>query len=172
VIIEEAFIPANVGMQSLIGVGRARPCGWGNYFWFGDGLRMAWTRHPRCVNMWAENLKDAAIKFLHNGMVKVRLYDDGKNMWAIVIDGRIPSEWLYNKLCFTGGNLPPLPFAEDMYDVLGDPDNELERFTDPEMYHARRGQVYNKSGWITYHVDNSDPEKLVRELLDKRTADV
>lgn len=55
-IIEEGYIPANVGMQSLIGVGRARPCGWGNYFWFGDGLRMAWTRHPRCVNMWAENL--------------------------------------------------------------------------------------------------------------------
>lgn len=98
--IEEKYIEATVASMSLIGVGRERPCYWGNYFWFSDG--------SRCLNMWAENLKSARVRFLNDGMVKVRQYtcEEGKQKdykWSIVIDDRIPDEgWFYNKLCTTG----------------------------------------------------------------------
>jgi hypothetical protein len=166
--IEEKYIEARVASMSLIGVGKERPCGWGNYFWFTD--------ESRCLNMWAENLKSAKDRFLTDGLVKVRRYtaEEGNKKgcsWSIVIDDRIPGDWLYNKLCTTGGWPPPLEFAKDMYEILGDPTYELERYIDPEMYYAKRGEEYfSESGIVRCYGSNREEhtKRLVDNLLKKR----
>lgn len=146
---EIRMIEAKVGMQSLIGAFGKPPLSWGNYFSFHEG--------PRCANMWTENLK-AAVEtgMLSNVMVQCAVWSQPDpnpsrtpNEFAIVIDERIPKEWLYQKLCFTGGWGPTTEIAREMYELIGDPDNELEKFTDPVSYYEKRGDFYDpKSGVV------------------------
>jgi hypothetical protein len=57
-----------------------------------------------------------------------------------------------------------------MYALLGDPTNELERYYDPEMYHAKRGEDYHPGGWVTIHTSDREEQskRLVAKLLEKR----
>lgn len=168
----ETKIPADVGMMSLIGVRSPFPVGWGNYFWFSrecnpPEIQTEAYEGIRCLNMWAENLREAKNRFLHDGMVKVRIYSEGLRHWCIVVDKRIPSDWLYNTLCFTGGYRPPREACYDIYQILGDPNNEMEQFEDAEMYYAKRGGKLHQNGIVSYHPDMTK-EMLVRELLKNR----
>jgi len=136
-------VPARVGQMSLIGVSGEAPYSWGNYFWLLSGERV--------VNMWAENLEAAVVRFLTDGMVHIRRYETGRGAFAVIVDERIPENWLYNKFCFTGGGLPDAEVARDMYSYYGDPTNEIERFTDQRSYWAKRGGRFNEAGgWISY----------------------
>ena len=128
---KDEYVKAKVGGSSMVGVGKQRPCSWGNYFSLSSG--------PRILNMWAENLKDANEKFLSDGLVKIRNYGEQ----AIIIDDRIPQEYYYNKCCFTGGRGGiTLEVARDIYSLLGDPTNELLQFINPKEYHELRGETY------------------------------
>lgn len=169
----ETKIRAAVGSMSLIGVSSPFPVGWGNYFWFSRACNPPEIESEayegiRCLNMWAENLREAENKFLHDGMVKVRIYSEGLRHWAIVIDERIPKDWLYNKLCFTGGYRPSRDICADIYGILGDPNYEMEQFEDEEMYHAKRGYTLHKNGILTWRADTT-AEKLVEELHTRRS---
>lgn len=144
---EEVYLPAYVSSQSLIGTGPDRPCSWGNYFWIGE---------VRILNMWAENLETARERFLPDNQIKVLRHGNH----AIVIDDRIPNEWFYNKLCFTGsGGSISLDVAFVFYSILGDPDNELEQFVDQKSYYAKRGGMTRNTGEyniITYNQESRD----------------
>lgn len=135
-------IPAKVGMMSLVGVKQQnKPVSWGNYFWISD---------IRIVNMWAENLETlVSNKTLEDKMIELKIYYVNQKTHGLVIDKRIKSEWLYNKLCFTGGSLPPIECIKDMYSIVGDPENEIEKYENPEKYYADRGHIY-KNGIVTY----------------------
>lgn len=170
-------VPAVVGMMSLIGVGHHRPCSWGNYFSLGG------APYPRVANMWAENLETLVKNgTLIDGAVKVKLYEDlsrqieqveldnstftmrpQNQFYAIVVDDRIPSDdWLYNKLCFTGCYAPHIDIIRDMYKVLGDPTNAIEKYEDPKSYYEKQGAIYDENtGIIRYNVKSeSRPLKV------------
>lgn len=136
--VETKFLPIKCAGMSLIGVGPERPTSWGNYFWITDRIRI--------LNMWWENL--ASLKYELENTVKVRIYDDE---FGIIIDERVPEEYLYNKLCYTGGRFPPKEIVKDIFNLLGDPTNEFELFEDPVSYYAKRGGKYNPTtGIVTY----------------------
>lgn len=148
----EEMLPIQCGMMSLIGVMGDAPHSWGNYFSLASG--------PRILNFWWENLEAADKQFNLLSTVKVRRYKTTEGDWAIIYDDRIPQEWYYNKLCFTGGRYPPLYILKDIYAHLGDPNNEIEQFIDPVSYWSKRNATYNsKNGIITYHV-NATSRKL------------
>lgn len=176
VTIEERYVPIKCGSVSLIGIYGKPPFEWGNYFWlvddqenntdFRDGIRI--------YNMWWENL-DALTKIsltppLSDRKVKVRVYtmkekDGHIHKGGIIVDERVPEEYLYNKLCFTGGAMPPLEVAEDAYDILGDPTNELEQFTNPIDYYGRRGKTYDPKSRMITQWENGHPK--IKELKEK-----
>ena len=126
---KDELVKIEIGFTSLIGVWGDRPVPWGNYFSFVDG--------PYIVNMWVENLEHAKDKFLTDGLVKIRNYGD----IGIIIDDRIPKDYFYNKCCFRRSC--SLEIAENIYEYLGDPTNELLQFTDPKGYHESRGFKYS-----------------------------
>ena len=99
-------IPAKVGFESCVGVGLGGieyPLGFGNYFGF-------WPDY-KCINMWSENLREWARR--NNASdIGVAVFSD---KWAFVLDPRVPEDWLYPKLCFTGG---PWPKAKEMKEIL------------------------------------------------------
>lgn len=87
-------IKALIGMHSLVGVNTSKfPVGFGNYFDFRSG--------ERCLNMWAENLREFASKkeILE---IECTVFSDGKSRLAFVTDKRVPTEWLHSRLCVTG----------------------------------------------------------------------
>lgn len=135
-------VPARVGMMSLVGVGsKDFPLSFGNYFSFSQTHDQMMRMDPaqRVWNFWAENLKEAKLRFLSDGMVDIIQYNRG----CIILDKRIPEDWYHNKLCYTGGYLPDIDEGREIYDILGDPTNEFEQFTDPVSYYAKRGSEYN-----------------------------
>jgi len=149
-------LPARIGSMSLIGVGKQRPCSWGNYFDFATGSR-AGGPDIRCVNMWAENLVTVREWVLTDGLIECAVWHEVKIRngnkfgikYAIVVDSRIPVEWFYQKLCFTGSYNPSVETAREMFALVGDPDNELEQYTDPVSYWQKRGSSYDpKTGII------------------------
>ncbi len=145
-------IPARVGMMSLVGIGsKEYPLGFGNYFSFAGTIEDIMNgRDIRCLNFWAENLNEAARRFLPDGMVRVILYSHENGLkWAVVDDERIPPEWYHNKLCFTGCRRPPQEFAEEIYNYFGDDGNEFEQFTDPKSYWDSRGWKWHPNGVIS-----------------------
>lgn len=150
VIGKKASVPARVGMHSLVGVGKQRPTSWGNYFSFYQTHEQMMKMGPkaRVWNFWAENLETARERFLSDGMVNIIQYETGN----IILDKRIPENWYHNKLCFTGGYLPDIDEAREIYDILGDPNNEFEQFTDPKSYYAKRGGEYLPSGIVKYNL--------------------
>ncbi len=130
-------IKADVTGSSLIGVGIERPCSWGNYFWCDD---------VRILNFWAENLETLVDQnVLSDGLVEVLMYTHPEHghQYGIITDDRISQDWFYNKLCFTGSRGVYWVHAKEMYDYIGDPDNEFEQFTDPISYYKKRGGEYN-----------------------------
>lgn len=141
-------VPAVVAMASLVEINTSKyPTGWGNYFWLANGLRVA--------NFWAENLKEAARRFLTDGMVRVQVWswatEGGRTASiALIDDPRIPEDWYYSELCWTGYGLPPVEVAREMFAVRGDPTNELEQLTDPASYHAKRGGKWHPNGYVSY----------------------
>lgn len=150
----EKMLPTAIGLQSLVGIGGKAPHGWGNYFDLAYG--------PRIANFWAENLTAADREFNLGGQVKVRVYTYKMPHFqadiGIIADERIPAEWYYDKLCFTGGFVPPLDILRDMYSYHGDPDNEIEKFENPEKYWTDRGANY-RNGIISYSVLKSPSAK-------------
>lgn len=88
--------------------------------------------------MWAENLVSANKQFKLHDEVKIRRYGN----YCLIDDERIPKDWYYNKLCFTGCLSPSLEVLRDMYQYLGDPGNELQRYEDPKTYWTSRGHEY------------------------------
>jgi hypothetical protein len=128
------------------------PHAWGNYFSLSNG--------PRILNFWAENLRTADKQFTLNGKVRVKVYTDANGSFGLIDDQRIPKDWYYNKLCFTGSRYPTLDTLKDMYEYIGDPKNEIQQFTNPTAYHAKRGGKYNPAtGIVSYNV-NAKPRKL------------
>ena len=86
------------------------PLGFGNYFGFhAPGYK--------CINMWAENLTEW-VKRNEATDIEVAIFGD---KWAFVIDERVPQDWLYPKLCFTGGPWPPAGQMKEILDYAGRP---------------------------------------------------
>ena len=97
-------IPTKVGSRSLLGIINATyPLGWGNYFGFSPKYK--------CINMWCENMGEWARR---NEASDIEVAVFGEK-WAFVVDERVPEDWLYPKLCFTGG---PWPTAKQMKEIL------------------------------------------------------
>ena len=119
--VETKLVDAVVDTMSLIGTSRERPISWGNYFWVSEG---------RVVNMWAENLEHlVSKKVLADKKVLVNIYSYNDCQWLLVVDNRIPADYLYNELCFTGYYLPPIEIAQHMFDIVGDPTNQIEKWS-------------------------------------------
>ena len=146
--IETKLIDAKVTGESLIGTGYERPVSRGNYFWVKEG---------RVMNMWAENLEHLVkTKVLSDKKVEVNIYTDieTKRSWVLIVDARVPVDYLYNKLCFTGYYRPPLAVAEHVFSIVGDPNNEIELWHDPVEYYKKRGSTYNpKTGIIFTRIE-------------------
>lgn len=171
---ETLKVPVDIAMHSLVGIhGRAFPLSFGNYFALegttpGSILRVA--------NFWAENLVEASRQFLEDGMVRIVMWswtemDRGSSKTynasiCVIDDERIPPDWYYNQMCFTGGKRPPLEVATEMYAIRGDETYELERFIDPEMYYAKRGEVY--SDVMISRSTGDTAELVIRDLLTAR----
>lgn len=154
VIGKKTSVPAKVGMHSLVGVGKQRPTSWGNYFSLSQTHEQMIRMHPaaRVWNFWAENLEAAVDVYLKDKMVDIIQYKNG----CIILDKRIPEDWYYNKLCFTGGYPPDIDEAREIYNILGDPNNEFEQFIDPVEYYAKRGGTYNiDTGIVRYSFNTS-----------------
>jgi len=109
---ETKKIPANVGMQSLVGImANEYPVGFGNYFYFANGMRS--------INMWAENLSHAASHYLQDGLVEVDVWSDGDKQWGVVVDERLPEGYTFNKPCFTGCHPPSVDMLREMKEYYG-----------------------------------------------------
>lgn len=138
--------PIECAGMSLIGVSkRSFPVGWGNYFWIVSPKRES----IRIFNFWWENLERANKEFDLKDKVNVRVYNNDGSLCGLIDDKRIPLEWYYNKLCFTGFGRPAREIGKDMYDYLGDPDNEYEQFVDPKSYYEKRGYTYHNNGIVS-----------------------
>lgn len=145
-IIGRKKIKAQVGMQSLIAPKMQYPVGWGNYFWF---------REPEayCVNMWAENLKEACNRFLSDDMIEVNIIHtkmtnrkgheyDAK--YVIVIDERIPSDWIHDAPYFCGVAAMPADILKDIYKDYNWNYDDTLKYIDPVKYYENKpGYTYN-----------------------------
>lgn len=158
---ERILLPVVCDSMSLIGVDTSSlPVGWGNYF----SLALAGEPNGlRICNFWWENLEAAKSRFLTDGKVHVQVWTeaDGRK-FGIIDDARIPEDWYYNKMCWTGYGRPSLETAREMYAVRKDPTNELEVFTDPHSYHKKRGGTYRSasegiSSMVLYNLPGTLP---------------
>lgn len=147
-------IPAKVGLTSLISVGPDRPVLRGNYFSISRSDDKFEAIHV--ANMWAENLQHLVdTKVLLNHLIEGVLYEHKGRKWFLVTDPRVPEDYLYNRFCFTRTHRPPLEIAEDMFHRIGgDIHGELEQWTNPESYWAKRGRHYHplESGVILSNI--------------------
>lgn len=148
------LIPSAIGWQSLIGVGPHRPCSHGNYFSFLEG--------PRCLNMWAENLQHLINEEIIDGHIECLVDSDIK--FAVVIDDRVPKDFINKKLCFTGGPGADLEVMKELYDFIGDPDNEFEQFSDPKKYWEDRGWEYIRKEGSPFGILKKNVEAKTRQL--------
>lgn len=129
--LKREMVNCKVTGSSLIGVGAKRPCSWGNYCWVATG---------RVLNMWAENIDSANRQFNLGGKMSALVYHERGGNFVFFDDDRVPADWYYNKLCYTGGAMPPIEVAREWFEYKGDPTGELEQYTDPKEYYAKRGQ--------------------------------
>lgn len=150
-----------IGMQSLIGVLGVPPVVHGNYFYFLD------QQVGRCWNMWAENL----VALCRSGVIdklEVTVYSwlvdhAGKEVrlyGCIVTDKRVPHEYLIPNVYTVGGPSPSTEIAADIYQSIGDPNNELEYFTDPRSYYTKRGYVVSEDGTFVKGKITAPPRPL------------
>lgn len=88
-------IPAQIGNRSLVGIIISTyPFNFGNYFSF-------YPDDTYCLNMWAENL-DEWLKRKPMSMIKILEIRDTNRKFCLVIDPRVPADWINTKLCYTG----------------------------------------------------------------------
>jgi hypothetical protein len=153
---EYVEIPPKYDLHSCVGYNITGPESFpmkcmGNYFWFTDpnGLSI----DSRCLNMGLESMKEASRRFLNYQNIKVVRYTELKRgySWSIVVDTRIPKDWLWPHLYWTGANVPCMEILLDMYAEVGDPTFELEQFTNPASYWEKRGGHYS-NGWVSIQV--------------------
>ena len=144
-IIDGFKIPARVGIQSLVGVmGQEYPFSRGNYFDFRH------EKEPYCVNMWSENMTEAVKRFLPDKMVEVDIitvhYDgcDYPIYYAVVVDDRIPKEWLHDSPYFCGvASLPPDALKDLVYRYDWNYE-KTEKYIDPVSYYGKQSNTtYN-----------------------------
>jgi hypothetical protein len=168
-------VPTRIGMRSLVGIDTSSfPTSFGNYFSLAckpDGSPGGITNCLRIANFWAENLNEAARRFLTDGLVRVHVwtwtsvYGNSNtvvdNAVGIIDDERIPNSWYHRDMCWTGHGRPPLEIAREMYAAQGgDLSGQLEQWTDPASYYAKQGGTYNtETGTVTYQV-KADSSKL------------
>lgn len=158
----EEYVAPVVGGMSLVGVHGKPPHAHANYFWLQCGSRV--------LNFWAENLQ-AAVKEFSLDDVKIRRYKGEGYDVCLIEDARIPKHWYLRKLCFTGGSIPPINVLEDIFNYaehhyLLAVENELEQFTDPASYYAKKGWGYDpKTGIVSIPV-NATPKKAPSCLDD------
>lgn len=151
----EEYVAPVVGGMSLVSVRGNPPHAHANYFWLECGSRV--------LNFWAENL-EAAVKQFGLKKVAIRRYKGHGYDVCLIDEPSIPKEWYLTKLCFTGSKIPPLEILEDIFQ-FGDTtplgfENELEQFTDPASYYAKKGWSYDpKTGIVSIPV-NATPKKL------------
>jgi len=165
-------IPAIVGIKSLVGVNTEKyPVSFGNYFSFHQDIDFYGIR---CLNMWAENLRAAKAHYLKDGYIQGYLYIEEDRKWFIVYDDRIiGDDWYHNKFCWTGCYAPKdVEIIRDMYSIWGDPDNELERFTNPKSYYEKRGQEYNEKTGIIKRKINVPSRELKADWKVETLNDV
>jgi hypothetical protein len=85
-------ISTSVCMTSLVGIYGEPPVSHGNYCSVNEGY---------LLNMWAENLEDLTSKGILDGKMKAIKFGRGN---YVVVDERIPEEYLNKKPCFTSCN--------------------------------------------------------------------
>jgi hypothetical protein len=178
------LVTARAGMQSLIGVGHRLPVPWGNYFSLYDGTQI--------VNMWVENMeKLVRNETLEDGKILIRYFeqdymyqpwhviDPSKSKeenkkpdlkratakWGVVVDERVPKDWLYQPLCFTGGTIPPKTVILEMYRLTGYSGFKMWEYLEPETYHKALGHRVSK-GWVTSYFGKNTKAQLDNTVLD------
>ena len=78
---------------SMVGVGDTDyPISFGNYFEFNSG--------HYCLNMWAENLRKYCKENKLEDIEILEIIAD--RLFCLVVDKRIPKEWLNKEYCYTG----------------------------------------------------------------------
>ena len=102
-LIDELSIPVNVAQHSLIGVEREPACAIGAIT---SGLRSKVVPFA-CSTCGLRTCKPQSIAFCTTAWFGCA----GIGVWmgpqfCLIIDDRIPPEWRYDKLCFTGGYCP------------------------------------------------------------------
>ncbi len=95
-------IPTQIGMTSLVGImNKSYPVGYGNYCsvgHYGSG------QEHYLINLWAENLEHLQTKGKAlSGVTKMLALVQVTGGQAIVVDPRIPKDYLNKEPCFTGG---------------------------------------------------------------------
>lgn len=155
--ITEEWVKPVVGSMSLIGVCGEPPHAHANYFSLECGSRV--------LNFWAENL-EAAVKKFNIDEIRIRRYT-GEGFDVCLIDHpHIPKEWYLDHLCFTGSRVPPLEVLEDIFwfgqfDCFVPFRNDIEMFSNPVEYYAKKGAKYDpKTGIISFAVPASNNPKV------------
>lgn len=123
--IEEMSIPIKYGSRSIVGVGRERPCSFGNYF----DIRNPTLGDVRVANMWYENLEHAQKTFLYDDKVNILLFSHDDMHWCLIHDDRIPDTYYIDEdVCFTGDYCPPYPIVHYMLKYVGAPEEEFLKY--------------------------------------------
>lgn len=153
--VTEEYVEPAIGSMSLVGVHGKAPHAHANYFWLTCGSRV--------LNFWAENLTAAAKQF-NMEQVKIRRYKGEDYDVCLIDDGRIPEEWYLKELCFTGSHIPPIEVLKDIFH-FGDTNyisfkNDLEKFTDPASYYAKKGWGYHPEAGVVSIPVNATARKL------------
>lgn len=153
--ITEEWVSPTVGEMSLVGVHGKPPHAHANYFWLTCGSRV--------LNFWAENL-EAAVKQFDIDEVHIRRYKGEGFDVCLIDDWRIPQDWYLKELCFTGSRVPPVEVLEDIF-WFGETrylsfQNDLQRFTDPANYYAKKGWGYHPETGVVSIPVNATPRKL------------
>lgn len=111
----KVLLNTTISGSSLIGVIGKIPVSWGNYFWLESGHRV--------VNFWAENLEALGLT-----EVECEEYEYNGAKFAVITDKRIPEDYYYKGLCFTGGKWVSPEILQSMIDVMPYKDDKcLER---------------------------------------------
>jgi hypothetical protein len=176
-------IPAISCQESLIGVSGPCPVRWGNYFWLKNPEDDSRCEGIRVANMWVENMeKLMRNETLADGEILIKHYSQqyryqpfhiidpenptpkpekkiGTGHWALVIDDRVPKDWLYQELCFTGGCLPSRKILFDMYDTTGYSGFGMWEYLEPETYHKALGHTY-RDGYVTMYCGSKGQETM------------
>lgn len=109
--VKKKKIPPKCYMKSLVGTIGEPPYSHGNYFTFSEP-------QVRCLNMWHENMVHLAKKDVIDD-IEVEIYEDGDKAWAVVVDDRVPDEYIENEPCYTGYDAPPKRIRKIMNERYG-----------------------------------------------------